>query len=63
MTTTIAVRTSNPVAKIEARSDRGESTFNVLLYIKCSKMAARMLRLVLLNTQVNNTESEKTVTA
>ena len=58
-----ATRMRNTVVMRDTRFESGESTFNVLLYIKCSKIADRMLRMVLLNTQVNTMESEKTVTA
>lgn len=47
MTTKTATKARIPAVKRVTRSDRNESTVNVLLYIKCSKMAARMLHLVL----------------
>ena len=52
-TTTTAIRARIPAVKRVTRSERGESTLSVLLNMKCSKMAAKMLRLVLLKTQVN----------
>ena len=61
--TTMATKARIPAVKRVTRSDRGESTLSVLLYIKCSIITARMLRWVLLNTQENKTEREKTVTA
>lgn len=37
-------RIRNPAVKRDTRSESGESTFNVLLYVKCIKIAERMLR-------------------
>lgn len=52
----MATKARIPAVRRVTRSDSGKSTLSVLLYIKFSMIAARMLRLVLLNTQVKVTE-------